>query len=434
MDNKIKIISSSNESDENDLNIIINPESKLNSFIHKIKCKYNHSDDFDNIHIHMTGKILHYKDDLTIILFIYKIPKNSIENKFEEDIIFSFEFIQNKVPYVKALSNFIYPTLFDGRNLFQCLANNYKYIFESDKLEECERIIDDIINGIKKLLINLKDNLEIKVLIYYGNYTLNHEYLINDFLINKPTINFFRIHDLNNSFTGNLNNNINNNYNYYITNKLKYIIITELFFLVFEPVKDNKSCAKLIQIYHIKDINIIIKNKDKENGINYIKINKDINNSISIKFILIHKNHISDEQNIKAKNGEIECDYDSYQYFKNALDEKKEKLNYKNYLLVIKNAKNLSAMDEKRDFSKKKFISENRNNDYKKYIEYYEILYEYYKNKKNEENVKTKLKDIFNKLTFFCVELITFKDSDPKEHFIYKSKLEKYSKYCMDYI
>ena len=91
-------------------------------------------------------------------------------------------------------------------------------------------------------------------------------------------------------------------------------------------------------------------------------------------------------------------------------------------------------MDVKRDFSKKKFISETRSSDYKKYIEYYEILYDYYKKKKNEneENIKIKLKDIFSKLTFFCVELITFKDSDPKENFIYKSKLEKYSKYCMD--
>ena len=92
----------------------------------------------------------------------------------------------------------------------------------------------------------------------------------------------------------------------------------------------------------------------------------------------------------------------------------------------------MGAVDEKRDFSKKKFISQNRCNDYKKYIEYYEILYDYYKGKKNEENVKNKLKDIFFKLTFFCVELITFKDSDPKENFIYKSKLEKYSKYCME--
>ena len=51
---------------------------------------------------------------------------------------------------------------------------------------------------------------------------------------------------------------------------------------------------------------------------------------------------------------------------------------------------------KKEILAKKKFISENRCNDYKKYIEYYEILYDYYKGKKNEENVKNKLKDILD--------------------------------------
>ena len=127
----------------------------------------------------------------------------------------------------------------------------------------------------------------------------------------------------------------------------------------------------------------------------------------------------------------MECDYDDYIEFKNCLEDKKEKLNYGNYLLVIKNTKNLNAVNQKLDTNKKKFISESRCSDYKKYIEYYEILYDYYK-KKNGEDAKNKLKDIFNKLTFFCVELITFKDSNPKENLIYKSKLEKYSKYCLE--
>ena len=165
----------------------------------------------------------------------------------------------------------------------------------------------------------------------------------------------------------------------------------------------------------------------------YIKITKDINNTLLIKFTLIHRNYLSKDENQRAKNEDIECDYDSHIQFKNSFDEKKEELNYKNYLLVIKNSKNLSAMDEQKDLSKKKkFISENRCNDYKKYIEYYELLYDHYKKKKNEINVKDKLKEIFSKLTFFCVELITFKDSNPKENLIYKSKLEKYSKFFMD--
>ena len=430
-------ISLSNDTDFNETHIIIEPESYINSFIYKIKLKYNTSEKSDDINIHITGKILYYIEDLTILLFIYRIPKNSKENLFKKDIIFSFEFIDKKVPYIKAISNFIFPTLYDGRNLFSFLVNNNKYIFEIGKLDECEKIISDIISGINKFMISLKENLDIKVLIYYGDYSLNHQYLINDFLINNTMINFFRINDLDNKFNNNLNNNVNykNNINNIKGNNLKYIIITQLYFLVFEPVNENKSYAKLIQINHLKDINIIIKNNQKENEKKnyYIKITKDINNTILIKFILIHRNYLSKEKNSIVKNEYFECDYDDYMKFKTSLDEKKEELNYRNYLLVIKNSKNLTAMDEHREYNKKKkFISESRCNDYKKYIEYYELLYDYYKKRKNEENVKDKLKDIFSKLTFFCVELITFKDSDPKENFIYKSKLEKYSKFFID--
>ena len=430
-------ISLSNESDYNETHIIIEPESYIHSFIYKIKSKYNKSEKADDINIHISGKILYYIEDLTIIYFVYKIPKNSKENLFKKDIIFSFEFIDKKVPYIKAISNFIFPTLFDGRNLFSFLVNNNKYIFDVGKLDECEKIINDIISGINKFIISLKENLDVKVLIYYGDYSLNHQYLINDFLINNTMINFFRINDLDNKFNNNLNNNLTNknNINNIKRNNLKYIIITQLYFLVFEPVNENKSYAKLIQINHLKDVNIIIKNNEKE--INkktyYIKITKDINNNLLIKFILIHRNYLSKEEKLVIKKEDFECDYDDHIKFKDCLDEKKEDLNYRNYLLVIKNSKNLSAMEEQKDKSKKKkFISESRCNDYKKYIEYYELLYDYYKKKKNEENVKDKLKDIFSKLTFFCVELITFKDSDPKENFIYKSKLEKYSKFFID--
>ena len=128
----------------------------------------------------------------------------------------------------------------------------------------------------------------------------------------------------------------------------------------------------------------------------------------------------------------IESDYNDYLKLKKVLEEKKNALYLGDYLLVIEKSKNLYAINEKRDSNKKKFISKKRCSDYKKYIEYYELLYDYYDKKKDKEDVKDKLKEIFSYLTFFCVELITFKDSDPKENVIYKSKLEKFSKYCLE--
>ena len=392
-------------------------ENKLNSFILLIKDKYNKNNDSN---IQINGKILYYILDTTIIYFNYKMPKNSKKNLFNKDILFGFEFMQNKVPYIRALSNFINPTLYDGRNLFYCLINDYNnhYIFDKNNLKECEKIIESLIIGIENFITILKDNNEIKVLIYYGEYTLNHTYLMNDFLMNNSILYFFRIYEL--------DNNKNK--------ELRYIIITQLFFLFFEPNKENKSLGKLIQIYYIKDVNILIennlKNKNDTKLNNYFfKINKESNYYILIKFILAHGEYQDEKM---SKKDVINCDVNEYLQLKTILDEKKNEINYSNYILVIHKSKNLYAVNEKKDSNKKKFISKKRCSDYKKYIEYYEILYDYYKQKKDKENVKDKLKLIFSYLTFFCVELITFKDSDPVENLIYKSKLEKYSKYCMD--
>ena len=407
MENKInENITSNNEEIEN----------KINIFISEIQNKYKDNKIYN---IQITGKILYYIKDTTILYFNYKMFKNNKNNLFNKDILFGFEFIQNKVPYIRVLSNFINPTLYDGRNLFYCILNDYNdnYIFDINNLEECNKIIEKIIIGIDKFTITLKDNINIKVLIYYGEYTLNHIYLMNDFLMNQPILDFFRIYELNNK-----------------NKDLKYIIITDLYFLIFEPINDNKSLGKLIQIQYIKDINFIIENNSKnknDNKLNnyYLKYNKDVNNTISIKFILTCGGYKGKKV---SKKDSIECEFDEYLKLKNILEKKKNILNSGNYILIIQKSRNLYAYNDKRDSNKKKFISKNRCNDYKKYIEYYEILYDYYKQKKNEENVKNKLKEIFSYLTFFCVELITFKDSDPKENFIYKSKLEKFSKYCID--
>ena len=392
-------------------------ENKIESFIMKIENKYNKN---DNYYININGKILYYLSELTIIYFNYKMTKDSKNNLFGKDILFGFEFVENKIPYIRALSNFTNPSLFDGRNLFFCLTNGYysNYIFDKNNLEELDKVIETIIIGINKFIINLNDNKNIKVLIIYGEYYINRIYLMNDFLMNQPILNFFRIFE----FT---NNNKNK--------ELKYIIITNLFFLIFEPVKENKSLGKLIHIFYIKDVHFVIENNSKNKNDTktnnyYFKINKDINNIIEIKFILTSGGYQG--KKVSLKDG-IETEFNDYLTLKNILNEKQNEINFGDFLLVIKKSRNLYAVNETRDYSKKKFISQNRCNDYKKYIEYYEILYDYYKQKENID--KAKLKEIFSCLTFFCVELITFKDSDPKENLIYKSKLEKYSKYCMDY-
>jgi hypothetical protein len=289
----------------NENNILKNEETEDNfiSFISKIESKFNKKDDSLN-DIKIIGRVLYYMSDVTIIYFNYKMPKNSKDNLFDKDIMFGFEFIENKVPYVRALNNFVNPTLYDGRNLYYCLTNKYNYVFDVNKLDECMQIIDMLIIGIKNFIISLKDNIDIKVFIYYGEYNINHVYLMNDFLMNSQILKFYRIYEL-----------INNNKN----EELKYILITQLFFLIFEPISENKSLGKLIQINYIKDVKIMIennsKNKIEQKNDYFFKINKDSNDTILIKFILA-KGGFDGKKRSKDDN----CDYNDYLELKKALD------------------------------------------------------------------------------------------------------------------
>ena len=63
--------------------------------------------------------------------------------------------------------------------------------------------------------------------------------------------------------------------------------------------------------------------------------------------------------------------------------------------------------------------------DYKLYIEYYEELYNYYKDFKEEE-IQKRVKIYLTNLTYFCVDFITFYDSNSEEVKFYIDKMSKY--------
>ena len=55
-------------------------------------------------------------------------------------LIFNFEFKDQCIPYVQNLSDFINPTLNDGRNIYYCLTKKHKYIFDKDYSDDGEKI------------------------------------------------------------------------------------------------------------------------------------------------------------------------------------------------------------------------------------------------------------------------------------------------------
>lgn len=381
------------EQKRNAINII----DKYNFFIKNIEEKFN-----NNTTLKINGKLLHYIKGTKILQFYCKVYKLSDINPFSSDIILNFEFINNSIPYVHILNDFINPTLNDGRNIFFCLTNKHSYTFNKNNLDECEKIFNEMVTGIKTFLLCLKENIQISVFIYYGEYEIGHVYQINDFLINKNTIKFYRIIQINGK-----------------TEEMKYIVITQLYYLLFVPVEDDMSLAKLEQCYFLKDINFtldeIILNKKRIKTSYFLKILGNNLTSLSeFEFYLYSENNMGNNN-----------EHNKYKGFKNILISKKNEIDLKKYKIIITNYKPLFTIEIKKNNKKKNRLFVNMYNDYKLYIAYFEELYNYYKDFK-EEDIKKRVKTFLGNLTYYCVEFITFYDSNPKEVKYYQSKMVKY--------
>ena len=381
------------EQKRNAINII----DKYNFFIKNIEEKFN-----NNTTLKINGKLLHYIKGAKILQFYCKVYKLSDINPFSSDIILNFEFINNSIPYVHILNDFINPTLNDGRNIFFCLTNKHSYTFNKNNLDECEKIFNEMVTGIKTFLLCLKENIQISVFIYYGEYEIGHVYQINDFLINKNTIKFYRIIQINGK-----------------TEEMKYIVITQLYYLLFVPVEDDMSLAKLEQCYFLKDINFtldeIILNKKRIKTSYFLKILGNNLTSLSeFEFYLYSENNMGNNN-----------EHNKYKGFKNILISKKNEIDLKKYKIIITNYKPLFTIEIKKNNKKKNRLFVNMYNDYKLYIAYFEELYNYYKDFK-EEDIKKRVKTFLGNLTYYCVEFITFYDSNPKEVKYYQSKMVKY--------
>ena len=364
-------------------------------FIKKIISKYENETE-----LKITGKILNYIQDDEIIMFYCTLYKSSNINPFSSDIYFNFEFKDKSTPYVQILNDFINPSLNDGRNIFYCLTNNHKYIFDKNDLDNCENIFYELIDNIKKFLNCIKENIQINAFIYYGEYEKERIYKINELILNKNTVKFFRIMQINGK-----------------EEKMKYIIITQLFFLIFEPDEDDMSFVKLEQSFLIKDIHFAFEeiNPNKKPTTNNftLKILSDstFNEVLNLKFYLYSDDKIKD--NLQTKFIE----------FKIVLFNKKGEIDLKKYKIVITNYKPLFTIDTKK-VTKGKHIKR-MHDDYKLYISYFEELYNYYKDFK-EENIKERVKIYLENLTYFCCDFITFYDSQPDEVKYYKDKMSNY--------
>ena len=365
------------------------------TFIKKIINKY-----LNETELKITGKILNYIFDEEIIIFYCTLNKSSSINPFSSDIYLNFEFKANLTPYVQILNDFINPTLNDGRNLFFCLTNKHKYIFNNNNLDECENIFCELIDNLKPFLICIKENIQINTFIYYGEYEKGRVYKINELILNKNTVKFFRIMLINGK-----------------EEKMKYIIITQLYFLIFEPNEDDMSFAVIEKSFLLYDIQFALEeiNPNKKSSINNFTL-KILNSSsldecYNLKFYLYNNDKIVD--NLQTK----------YIEFKSILFSKKSEIDLNKYKIIIKNYKPLFTIDIKGIKNGKEIKV--MHDDYKLYIEYFEELYNYYRDFK-EENIRDRVKVFLANLTYFCVDFITFYDSNQEEVQFYKNKMSTY--------
>ena len=264
----------------------------------------------------MNGKILH--DEEKIILNYYILVYNNSDiNPFDDDIELNIEFIDQELPYVQIISNFLTPTMYDLRNYFFCFSSNSKYIYKITDLSESQLIIEEIISNIKYFLNYIKELESLNTFVYLGEYDMEHIYHINDFFRNPDAIDFFRI------------NLIKDNKFY---DKILYIICTELYFIVFWPIETNKSLGKILFYNKLSDTEfnfeeIFInseKKKDKKrlkvivNDINKKKLfrkgGKDFkrNHNIKIFKAYAHENNSGDKNNISYQTEKMDHYSDNF--------------------------------------------------------------------------------------------------------------------------
>ena len=363
-------------------------------------------DDFkDNKYISIKGKLLHYSSLPTLYYYINFYKKTNI-NPFEKEILFCFEFIDNEIPYVTILTDFIEPTLNDNRNYYRCLTKKHNYKFYFDKKNDSRNVLKSMINGIKNFLNFLKESIKINYFVYFGEYEFKHIYQINDFLSSKNN-RFYRI------------NVIKNNLQIEA-----YIIITKLYFMICQPLANDRSLMKLIFIIELNEINFNYDKNDENHSLILDLTNTKFKGNL--EFILIDRKHIVSKENKLFDKEKNDINYEYSGLIKEWFTLQNDNIIlFKKYIGILNNYRII--FDEYRDkldiiIGKYKNIG-----DYEKLIDFYEKILNYYETKqtkKNEDNER--IHEIISNIIYICSELINHDRNNPKKNNRFLIKIQKF--------
>jgi hypothetical protein len=264
--------------------IIFNEQDKylLNNELSYLLSRKLYNLESDIINTHCFCKMNNFTEVEILNLYYCTIIENTKINPFKKDIQFCFEFIDGEIPYVTILTEINEQLMNDNRNYYRCLTKEHNYIFHLDKFKTQKQILESMIQGIGNFLTFVNESLSINTFVYFGEYEFNHTYQINDFLQNKAYLNFYRINEI-----------INKN------QEEKYIFFTKLYFLLFEPLKEDKALIKLELCEILKDINISFDKNDIKDSL-ILKMSSHRFNEETIEFFLIdRKRNTKEEKEIK---------------------------------------------------------------------------------------------------------------------------------------
>ncbi len=208
-----------------------------------------------------------FLDNGKTLYIILKFKRKTEYNIYElNDLYFSITLddkFPDVLPYVRALSSFSFPSLYDNSNLYHSILL-FKESNINSKNKDPSLIIDDIISGIPLFLQNIKKNEENKIFYYYGEYFLDEIYDINDYLSDE-NLKLYRTSQIvkKNEFK-------------------RFIILNDVYFLLFDPLPDSNNYAKLVFMSDILLLNDA--KKDENEKIVHFEWKNNKNEDIKMTF------------------------------------------------------------------------------------------------------------------------------------------------------
>lgn len=170
------------------------------------------------------------------LIFLNYYPETEI-NPYKAEILFVItlsKIFPKEPPKIKCKTNFIYPSLYDNRELLESILT-HKWSFNQE--EDISTKLEEIIKQIPEFLKRVYQNITDRTLIYYGKIFLGSTYLINDFIENNQIQYFNVMHYLSKH-----------------EKKERYLILTDLYLLLFDPLEEEKSKGILIMIQDLRDL------------------------------------------------------------------------------------------------------------------------------------------------------------------------------------